>query len=118
MRLLDEGQEKLTSVAGLGQCGGGRTHRPALPGCPPPRHLPSSCCCRDQLHGLRGGWKPVSHALTMEICKTDVLEPSVFKCCLDGSDISYSSAIMKSIQQILVICLACRRGWEFKMDKK
>lgn len=88
VRLLDEGQEKLTSVVGLGQCGGGRTHRPTLPGCPPPRHLPSSCCCRDQLRGLRGGRKPVSHALTMEICKPDALEPSVFNCYLDGSDIS------------------------------
>lgn len=71
----------------------------AWPGCPPPGHLhPSRSHCR-QLRGLHGGCKPTFHPLTMETSKPGASEPSVLKCSMDLSDVSYSSAVMKSFQQ-------------------
>lgn len=52
----------------------------AWPGCPPPRHLHPSCSHCRQLRGLRGGWKPAFHSLTMEMSKLIASEPSALKC--------------------------------------
>lgn len=48
----------------------------------------------------------------MKISKPCASEPSVLQCSVDLSDVSYSSAVMKSIQHALVQCLACGGAWD------
>lgn len=48
----------------------------------------------------------------MKMPKPCASEPSVLQCSVDLSDVSYSSAVMKSIQHALVQCLACGGAWD------